>query len=99
MRILGAEFQKVKSWDRGGGAGQPGHSGGIEALGEGVIDVGLAGRGLKPDEIAKGVREAACMTTALVFAANHDDQGAASEVPNCPPCSGTHGRPGRTAHR
>ena len=44
-------------------------------LAEGTIDIGLSGRGLKPEEIAKGVREAACMTTALVFAANHPDQG------------------------
>jgi phosphate transport system substrate-binding protein len=75
MRILGNELRKVEPDTQIEVLASLGTSGGIEALAEGVIDVGLAARRLKPDEIAKGVSEAACMTTALVFAANHPDQG------------------------
>jgi len=76
MRMLGAEFTKRNPGTEVEVMASLGTLGGIEALGEGAIDVGLAARGLKPDESAKGVREATCMTTALVFAANHDGQGA-----------------------
>ena len=48
-----------------------GTPGGIKALAEGVIDVAVVARALKPDEKAKGVAEAACITTALVFASSH----------------------------
>jgi phosphate transport system substrate-binding protein len=50
-----------------------GTSGGIEALAERVIDIALAAHALTPEEAAKGIREATCMTTALVFVANHQD--------------------------
>jgi phosphate transport system substrate-binding protein len=74
MRILGAELQKREPETSVEVLASLGTLGGIEALAEGAIDVGLAARGLKPEEVAKGVREAACMTTALVFAANHQGQ-------------------------
>ena len=48
-----------------------GTPGGIKALAEGAIDVAVVARPLKPDEKAKGVAEAACLTTALVFASSH----------------------------
>jgi len=48
-----------------------GTPGGIKALAEGAIDVAIVARPLKPDEKAKGVAEAACVTTALVFASSH----------------------------
>ena len=48
-----------------------GTPGGIKALVEGAIDVAVVARALKPEEKAKGVAEAACLTTALVFASSH----------------------------
>jgi phosphate transport system substrate-binding protein len=75
MRILGEELQKRDSGIDVEVIASLGTLGGIEALAEGAIDIGLAARGLKPEELAKGVREAACMTTALIFAANRQDQG------------------------
>lgn len=45
-----------------------GTPGGIKALDAGAIDVGLAARALKGSEKGTGIHEAACMTTALVFA-------------------------------
>lgn len=48
-----------------------GTPGGIEALADGAIDVAIAGRPLKPEEQKKGLHEASCMTTALVFAKSH----------------------------
>lgn len=75
MRILGTGLQKVEPDTQVEVLASLGTLGGIEALAEGAIDVGLAARRLKPEETAKGVREAVCMVTALVFAANHPDQG------------------------
>lgn len=54
-----------------------GTPGGIRALLARDIDIAIAGRPLTPDERAKGVAEAACLTTALVFASSH---GAASGI-------------------
>ena len=48
-----------------------GTPGGIKALTEGAIDLAVVARALKPEEKAKGVAEAACITTALVFASSH----------------------------
>jgi phosphate transport system substrate-binding protein len=48
-----------------------GTPGGIKALAEGAIDIALVARPLKADEKAKGMAEAACMTTALIFASSH----------------------------
>jgi phosphate transport system substrate-binding protein len=48
-----------------------GSPGGIKALAEGAIDIAVVARPLKPDEIARGLAEAACVTTALVFASSH----------------------------
>lgn len=48
-----------------------GTPGGIKALTQGAIDVAVVARALKPEEKAKGVAEAACMTTALVLASSH----------------------------
>jgi len=48
-----------------------GTRGGIKALVQGAVDIAVVARSLKPDEKAKGVAEAACMTTALVFASSH----------------------------
>ncbi|WP_316978829.1 PstS family phosphate ABC transporter substrate-binding protein [Shumkonia mesophila] len=45
-----------------------GTPGGIKALAAGAIDVAIAARPLKVAEKVTGIREAACMTTALVFA-------------------------------
>jgi phosphate transport system substrate-binding protein len=45
-----------------------GSVGGIKGVIEGELDIALSGRDLKPEERAKGVSEAACMTTALIFA-------------------------------
>ncbi len=48
-----------------------GTAGGIKALAEGAIDIALVARPLKADEKAKGMDEAVCMTTALIFASSH----------------------------
>jgi phosphate transport system substrate-binding protein len=84
MRILGSEHQKVEPDTEVEVLASLGTLGRIEALAEGAIDVGLAARRLKPEETAKGVREAACMITALVFAANHPDQGYAIRSADLP---------------
>jgi phosphate transport system substrate-binding protein len=49
-----------------------GTAGGIKALAAGVIDIAIAARPLRPEERATGATEAACMTTALVFASSHN---------------------------
>jgi phosphate transport system substrate-binding protein len=71
MRILGAEFAKLEPNVAVEVLPSLGTAGGIEALVEGVIDIGLAARGLKRDEAARGVGEAFCLTTALVLVTNH----------------------------
>jgi phosphate transport system substrate-binding protein len=48
-----------------------GTPGGIKALAEGAIDIAVVARPLKADEKAKGIAEAVCMTTALIFASSH----------------------------
>ncbi len=48
-----------------------GTSGGIKALLERAIEIAVVARSLNPDEKARGLREAACMTTAVVFASSH----------------------------
>lgn len=48
-----------------------GTPGGIKALIEGAIDIAVIARPLKPEEQAKGLVEAACLTTALVFVSSH----------------------------
>jgi phosphate transport system substrate-binding protein len=48
-----------------------GSSGGIKALLERAIEVAVVARPLNAAEQAKGLREAACMTTAVVFASSH----------------------------
>ncbi len=45
-----------------------GSSGGIDALLDGVLDIALSARPLKPTEIAKGVHDAACIRTPFVLA-------------------------------
>lgn len=45
-----------------------GTSGGINALRAGAIDIALAARPITPTEQQNGLRQAACLTTALVFA-------------------------------
>jgi phosphate transport system substrate-binding protein len=45
-----------------------GTTGGINALLDGAIDIALAARPIKPAEQQKGLRQAVCLTTALVFA-------------------------------
>ena len=55
MRILGAEFQKRDPEINVEVLVSLGTLGGIEALAEGAIDIGLAARGLKPEELAKGI--------------------------------------------
>jgi phosphate transport system substrate-binding protein len=75
MRVLGTELTRQDPGTNVEVLPSLGTPGGIEALAEGAIDIALAARALKPEEAAKGVREAACMTTALVFAANHQDPG------------------------
>jgi len=61
-----------------------GTSGGINALLGGAIDIALAARPITPAERQKGLAQAACMTTALVFAtpkapANGMDEALTSE--------------------
>jgi phosphate transport system substrate-binding protein len=65
------------------GAGMPitvlpslGTPGGLKALGEGEIDIALAGRALNGSEIAAGFKEELCLTTPLVFATSHPSPGA-----------------------
>lgn len=48
-----------------------GTPGGIKALAAREIEIAIAARDLKPEETAQGIREAACMTTALIFATSH----------------------------
>src|SRR3954466_2732861 len=48
-----------------------GTSGGLKALGERAIEIAVAARPLTPDETSKGMSEAACMRTAVVFASSH----------------------------
>ncbi len=49
-----------------------GTSGGIKALLENAIEIAIAARPLNADEQAKGLREAACAATALVFASSNN---------------------------
>lgn len=49
-----------------------GTSGGINALLDGAIDIALAARPITAAERQKGLAQAACMTTALVFATSKD---------------------------
>jgi phosphate transport system substrate-binding protein len=48
-----------------------GTSGGIKALLERAVEIAVVARPLNGEERAKGLREAACMTTAVVFASPH----------------------------
>ena len=48
-----------------------GTSGGMKALGEGAIEIAVAARTLTAAEKANGLRQAACITTAVVFASSH----------------------------
>jgi phosphate transport system substrate-binding protein len=48
-----------------------GTPGGIKALAEGAIDIAVIARPLKAEEKQKGIAEAACMTTALIFSSSH----------------------------
>lgn len=48
-----------------------GTQGGLKALAEGAIDVAVVARFLTAAEKARGVAEATCLTTALVFASSH----------------------------
>lgn len=52
-----------------------GTPGGIKAMLEGAIDIAVAARAPTPAEREKGASEAACMTTALVFASSHARPG------------------------
>jgi phosphate transport system substrate-binding protein len=73
MRLLGTEFTRQDPETDVQVLASLGTVGGIEALAEGAVDIALAARALTPEEAAKGGREAACMTTALAFVANHQD--------------------------
>lgn len=57
-----------------------GTPGGLRALSEGAIDVAVAGRPLKAEERAKGLVEAGCLTTALVFASSHPNPTGVSKA-------------------
>jgi phosphate transport system substrate-binding protein len=61
-----------------------GTTGGLAALGEGAIELAVAARPLRDDERAKGLREAACATTALLFATSRPQGSdvALRDVPN-----------------
>ena len=72
-----------------------GTPGGIKALVEGAIDVAVVARALKPEEKAKGVAEAACLTTALVFASSHKAAQGITER-NCRTYTPIRHRNGRT---
>jgi len=48
-----------------------GTPGGLKALAEDAVDVAITARDLNANERATGVREAVCVTTALIFATSH----------------------------
>lgn len=48
-----------------------GTQGGLRALDEGIIDIAISARALKPEEKAKGLSETACMTTPMGFVSSH----------------------------
>lgn len=50
-----------------------GTNGGLKALAAGELDVALSARPMKPEETSKGLREAHCVTTALIFASSRPD--------------------------
>jgi phosphate transport system substrate-binding protein len=61
-----------------------GTPGGIRALIEREIDIAISARPLRSEERVKGVGEAACLTTALVFASSHPSPSdiTRAELPN-----------------
>lgn len=67
MQILGERVTTVHPELRTTVLASLGTAGGIKGLIEGELDIALAGRDLKPEERSKGVSEAACATTALIF--------------------------------
>ncbi len=67
-RIVGEQVKEIDNRTEIEVLPSLGSSGGIKALIAGDIDVAVSARPLRDAEIAKGVYEAACMTTALVFA-------------------------------
>lgn len=52
-----------------------GTSGGLRALTDGVIQIAIAARPLKPEERAIGLQERACLITPLLFATSRDSGG------------------------
>jgi len=71
MREIGASLPAVEPGIEVEVLPSMGTPGGIKALAEGAINIAVVARPLKADEQAKGIREAACMTTALVFVSSH----------------------------
>jgi len=52
-----------------------GSSGGIRAVADGVLDIAISGRALKPDEATSGLTAIAAMRTPFVFATSHRNPG------------------------
>jgi len=75
MRLLGEDLQQQHPDVSVQVLPSLGTPGGIEALADGAIDIAIASRPLKPPERDKGVREASCMTTAMVFVSSHPRPG------------------------
>jgi phosphate transport system substrate-binding protein len=71
MRLLSEDFSATEPNVRWVVLPSLGTPGGIRALIEGEIDMALAARRLTAEELARGVQEAACFQTALVFASSH----------------------------
>lgn len=55
-----------------------GTNGGLKAVAVGELDIALSARPMKPEEAAKGLREAHCVTTALIFASSRPDPAGTS---------------------
>jgi phosphate transport system substrate-binding protein len=70
MRSIGDEVAKAHPEIETQVLPSLGSQGGTKALIEGEIEVAIVARKLKPDEAAHGIREAACATTALIFASS-----------------------------
>jgi phosphate transport system substrate-binding protein len=71
MSILGGMFVKREPGVSLRVLPSLGSNGGIDALADGAIEVAIAARPLTPLERQRGIHEASCMKTALVFISSH----------------------------
>ncbi|WP_185973769.1 PstS family phosphate ABC transporter substrate-binding protein [Ferrovibrio terrae] len=68
MRIVGTQVEREHPAIQTQVLPSLGTTGGLKALAAGAIEVAIATRKATPEENAAGIRTAACMTTALIFA-------------------------------